>query len=442
VQYKIKNGLFTYHRNKQQWPFPLTDQKKCASFFWAPPTLKTYFANIDATLKFVKETREAIGKDHDGNTPLMLACWTGEPRLIKALLEITSDITEKNRLGEQALHMAAKSGRPDGLKFFLDNAKSIEINATDDAGWTAAHHVATNGNDPDLMRLLTDRGIDLAIKSTSAKAGFTEGMTAAEMAPAPQQIITTDIREAALQGQLDVVEAYLQQGGDPEMLRNGATILIDVARNMNGLDNTAEMVELLIDYGADINAVTQDAHFNALMMCINSAYNKGGRIPAFLNEYIEHVRIAKVLIDNGINLLQEKNGSNQRALRDAAEFSPEITTLIVERLQRMPDYQKELNQQDDEGFTALHTAARSGYLDIVKTLVTAGVDVNICENYGFLPLHEAIICGHYEIAKYLLEAGSDIDHKLKMGDGKYEAGDDAKAIARKSGNEKIVKLFG
>ncbi len=60
------------------------------------------------------------------------------------------------------------------------------------------------------------------------------------------------------------------------------------------------------------------------------------------------------------------------------------------------------------GHTALMLAARSGYVDAVKTLVAAGADVNqISVGDKTSPMLIAAINGHFDLAKWLLDQGAD-----------------------------------
>jgi ankyrin repeat protein len=60
--------------------------------------------------------------------------------------------------------------------------------------------------------------------------------------------------------------------------------------------------------------------------------------------------------------------------------------------------------------TPLHDAARRGLTDIVKLLVSCGVDINCKEDYeGRTPLHVAAENNCLEVVKYLLSKGAEID---------------------------------
>ena len=53
--------------------------------------------------------------------------------------------------------------------------------------------------------------------------------------------------------------------------------------------------------------------------------------------------------------------------------------------------------------TPLHNAARSGNIEIVKVLLSAGYDPNEVNAEGFTPLHIAAQAGHVEIVALLIE---------------------------------------
>jgi ankyrin repeat protein len=60
--------------------------------------------------------------------------------------------------------------------------------------------------------------------------------------------------------------------------------------------------------------------------------------------------------------------------------------------------------------TPLHDAARRGLTDIVKLLVSRGVDINCKEDYeGRTPLHVAAENNCMEVVEYLLSNGAEID---------------------------------
>lgn len=65
------------------------------------------------------------------------------------------------------------------------------------------------------------------------------------------------------------------------------------------------------------------------------------------------------------------------------------------------------------GDTALHLAARNGHKDFVKLLLDSGANVNSVSSTGsrVTPLHEAAYDGHLDVAELLIDRGATVDAK-------------------------------
>ncbi|KAJ3490854.1 hypothetical protein NLI96_g1136 [Meripilus lineatus] len=66
------------------------------------------------------------------------------------------------------------------------------------------------------------------------------------------------------------------------------------------------------------------------------------------------------------------------------------------------------DSQDADGRTALHWAASSGSLEIVRYLLDQKAQVDVPDQSGWTPLHIAVSAGHEDIVRELVGAGSDI----------------------------------
>lgn len=62
---------------------------------------------------------------------------------------------------------------------------------------------------------------------------------------------------------------------------------------------------------------------------------------------------------------------------------------------------------DKSGVTTLHNAVVSGSIDIARTLIKTGADVNAKNDEGQTPLHMAVVYGCPDIAKLLIDHGAD-----------------------------------
>jgi len=221
---------------------------------------------------------------------------------------------------------------------------------------------------------------------------------------------------------------------------------IDKGANVNAINlwgNTAlmeassnghtEIVKLLIEQGADVNAQPKLNGITALMLASSNG----------------HTEIAKLLIKAGADVnAQSKHGT--ALIKAWQEGYTEIAKLLIEE-------GADVNAQDSSGCTALMWASREGYADIVKLLIEEGADVNVmtiievrstsyqsfsggmiyrdCEPTGG---YTALICaseyGHTEIVKLLIEAGADVNARQW---------DDATALtyASREGHTEIVNLL-
>jgi ankyrin repeat protein len=72
------------------------------------------------------------------------------------------------------------------------------------------------------------------------------------------------------------------------------------------------------------------------------------------------------------------------------------------------------NLVDESQETALHVCARSGFVDVVKVLLSAGADVASVNSNGCTPLHLAALSGHSETVAFLLSVGSDLSFQDKF----------------------------
>ena len=63
----------------------------------------------------------------------------------------------------------------------------------------------------------------------------------------------------------------------------------------------------------------------------------------------------------------------------------------------------------------IHSAARNGNLNRVRTLLNRGVPVNARNAYGFTPLHKAASGGHVNVVKELLRRGAHVNPRTHQG---------------------------
>jgi ankyrin len=184
----------------------------------------------------------------------------------------------------------------------------------------------------------------------------------------------------------------------------------------------AAMIRMLLDAGADANQV--DAAGETALM----AASRVGVVDA-----------VRLLIDRGATVTTKDKTYQQTALMVAVrENKPEIVKLLIERGAQVNDKTRPGNTPNwvlpnsVPGFghgvgivrgglpprgsrapipgsmTPLLYAARDGRLDIVRTLLDAGAEIEQTDANGITPLLIAITNNHPDVARYLIERGGNI----------------------------------
>lgn len=108
------------------------------------------------------------------------------------------------------------------------------------------------------------------------------------------------------------------------------------------------------------------------------------------------------------------------------------TTKVKALLEKDPEL---VNAKDKNGRTPLHWAARGVHLEIIRLLISKGVDVNTKDNNNITALHSTASRGHKEATKLLIENGAKMDGK------QTESGWTPLIYATYNGHKEIVNLL-
>ena len=122
------------------------------------------------------------------------------------------------------------------------------------------------------------------------------------------------------------------------------------------------------------------------------------------------LEMLEFLIDQGANVngvsLRRKN-HEARALHSAAEAGKaDAVTFLLKK-------GADIDATNLSDMTALHLAAQGGHSKVVESLINAKADITKFESEGYLPIHYAAEYGHTHIVELLLKAHNDINVKDK-----------------------------
>lgn len=282
-----------------------------------------------------------------------------------------------------------------GNTCFEDPAVTDSDAGTSPNGYTALHRAALLGDTVAAARIL--------------QAGASVDATVQSLQEYSSEWGDTPLHTAAAAGHLQIVELLLDRGADVSAVNQmGATPL------HRAIDH-AEVVRTLLAHGADADAA-----------------DERGRTPlSWLARYPQPEAIA-LLIDSGADpnatdhrgetplhraALWGSTGAIEMLLAAGAEVNAQAylqTTPLhfavrhhdPASLELLLSRSADVAAADEVGWTALHDVAARGKVAFAHLLLAAGADPNATDHYGSTPLHQAARRGHLQVAVALVAAES------------------------------------
>jgi len=287
----------------------------------------------------------------------------------------------------------------------------------------------------------------------------------------------TPLIAAVKHGDIAMIKFLLEHGADPNLPwkyeDNDPIAPISLAANFMNLSGTqvADIVKVLLDHGAHVNAIDPKSHWTPLMHI--ALRNRPEAVEVLLHAGADinakdaegETALMKVTSDGLVNIVELllKHGANTSLTNKLDETAldmaiyqkqKEIAGMLMADKKSIGSktinaamYQKDtpllkklieagadVNQQDENGQTLLMEAADQGDLDMVKMLLEHQAKVDIKSKFGGTPFTRAVAQKHTEIAEALIEAGADmVDH--------YTGNWGALFTAAQNGQVEIINLM-
>ncbi|ORX75944.1 ankyrin [Anaeromyces robustus] len=316
--------------------------------------------------------------DSEGVNSLMIASQVGNLNIIKILIENNIRINERDYDNKNSLIYATEKGDLEIVQYLVE--KQININVCSFSnGWNALFY-AIDKNYKDIAVYLIDNDIDMYgnnLKNSNSK----------------------DILAFLYEHKnIDLIKYMTEKGVKLDgKYNNGDTLLMTACNN-----NDIEMVNFLIENGADINAVN-------LQLLVEKGINihlKNTRgYTAFLYaSKTSNLDMVKYLISKGGNI-KDKNNLGYNALIEVCGHNKfEIVKYLIE-------YGIDINEQANDGGNALTLGIGRADIEIIKYLVKNGIDINHTTNGNFNAAFACIREGKLEELKFLIDEGIDLNCK-------------------------------
>uniref|UniRef100_A0A183CDY5 ANK_REP_REGION domain-containing protein n=1 Tax=Globodera pallida TaxID=36090 RepID=A0A183CDY5_GLOPA len=193
-------------------------------------------------------------------------------------------------------------------------------------------------------------------------------------------LVSSQWLKACLEGNLDIVEHFVENGQDVNFAESGGATGLIVASG----DGKANVVRFLLSKGARVDHQTIDAG-NSALFC---AVVKG------------HLEVCKLLVAKGADVNQGTNVGLSPWLLACAKGHLDIVEHFVEHCGQ------DVNFASSGGVTGLMCASGEGKPNVVRFLLSKGARVDRTMDDGNTALDLAVSNGHGEIVELLTRHAS------------------------------------
>ncbi|KAL2054392.1 hypothetical protein ABVK25_005140 [Lepraria finkii] len=294
--------------------------------------------------------------------------------ILQTLLNAGADVNAppSPQGGISALVAAIKSGELELVRSLLQRGAKANCRNSEQT----ALGEAVNRRSTELVALLIEAGADV-------DAYYSKDESSLES--------RTPLQAAALSGSIQIATMLLNAGAIVN--KPSARSFIGTALQCAAGGNCAEMVLLLLANGADPNA------------CATLCEHSSTALGYALSRCSINIDILSALINAGADVNNIAHPRSAHPVRQAASKGN------VEAVQLLLEAGACINSTSEDKRTALQAATGTRNIDLIKTLIGAGADVNAPAGpeRGRTALQQAVEHGDIEISRFLLAHDADVN---------------------------------
>ena len=346
----------------------------------------------------------------NGSTPVLLAAHGGLTDILQMMIKYGANLNITDIEGHNLMHIAAINNDVVLLNWLIDH--DVELNLKDNIGLSPLIYACYKGYKP-IVKILLDNKVPYSayVPSTlnwipGLMALLIDNDVSRQKTGAVLKI--SPLLYAALPGENDVVQLLVEYGADANAQLSENMHLIDFIPLK--IDNT-DILKFLIDNGAEYSfSIYVAVWLNDMKWLkklirqgynINETYSEQLLSPLMLACESGNLDIATYLVENGADVnLKDSTGMNALAY---CLYLPETT--IAEYLITQG---ADVDAANDEGTLLIH-AVKEENISFVKLLLKNNAYINKVSKEGFGPLFPALVNWNPELMQILIENGADIN---------------------------------
>ena len=325
----------------------------------------------------------------------------GDIDVASALLRCGADITIMNSRGQNPLHDAATNGRADIVRLILGHNVDVDLPT---ANHKTPLSIASAVGSSEVAWILIQKGANVNSRSLDD---------------------WTPLNEASVNGHLDVVRLLIDNAADVDFPSDQGQTPLHSAANNGHLD----IVKLLLESGADFNI-----HDTNGKTALDLAFDNGkpevadflsgrmaGATPPDSDGLDSKSKFQpRTKPSNTVHTIQQTRKLEERMRPNNDEQPPLYTASKngqLDVVRSLLEQGSDVNETNSIGSrrSALHAASVAGKLEVANFLIERGAYVNMRSRGGWIPLHHASVTGNLDVAQLLLDHGSDIEAKTRHG---------------------------
>ncbi|CEF65443.1 BTB/POZ-like domain and FYVE zinc finger domain and Ankyrin repeat and Zinc finger, FYVE/PHD-type domain and BTB/POZ fold domain and BTB/POZ domain and Zinc finger, RING/FYVE/PHD-type domain and Zinc finger, FYVE-related domain and Ankyrin repeat-containing domain-containing protein [Strongyloides ratti] len=377
--------------------------------------------NLDTVIHLAVDKIEVLQKFSDYKVDLTIINYNKESPLKKALInnhfhsgklliDLGSDINEKNEDGETLLVLALKTKNCEMAKFLIHEGE-----------------IAVDNNLTEIVDTLCRSGVNINRMNEKTSLPPLWRAIEKELFEVAEILFNygCDVEGWAEDEEKTCIQTLLHKAID-QSNQKGACFLIEHGSNVNALkkyhsssdDDKQNPLHMSVIWGltddgdgrtpAHLAIQEQDIEILKILLSTDDVSflnirDKLGMTPLALAMKLKNVNAAKEIVNRLPHAAVQVNGNGENLLHCAVKNDDLEGVFFLLGLQ----IDVNIFTQDKYKFTALHLVARTGNEMIMRNLVLAGARLNSVSEKGLTAMHIAAYHGHSTILQILIENGAE-----------------------------------